>query len=216
MKPPPPMPEDCGSITFNAKATATAASIALPPWRRISAPAFAARGSLVVTTPPRTPGTPSARLLWAQETLDCASQTVPSATSASPAASVRPRPRLVETSLWFDMKCYFPKWFLPSTERDSTIEYRSETWPFIPVWRYGGEGQALSASPKALRPNSPPRSHRGGRGRRPSRCGSGKRPRRSFAQASRSPPASGPAPPASPCSSRSRSRRNRPGRPSSR
>ncbi len=119
MKPPPPMPEDWGSITFNTKATATAASIALPPWRRISAPALAARGSLVVTTPPDTPGPPIPRLTWAQETLDCAIETVPSATSASPAASVRRRPRLVETSLWLAMKRYLPvlRWQMRAAKR---------------------------------------------------------------------------------------------------
>ena len=30
-----------------------------------------------------------------------------------------------------------PRWFLPSRETVSTIEYRSEAWPFIPVWRLG-------------------------------------------------------------------------------
>ena len=30
-----------------------------------------------------------------------------------------------------------PRWFLPSTESDSTIEYRLEARPFIPIWRLG-------------------------------------------------------------------------------
>ncbi|MEE9221844.1 MAG: hypothetical protein V3V40_00090 [Nitrosomonadaceae bacterium] len=63
MKPPPPIPEDCGSTTLSAKATAAAASTALPPSRRILAPTSAAIGSLVATTPPCTPGTPSFRSL---------------------------------------------------------------------------------------------------------------------------------------------------------
>ena len=42
-----------GSVTVNTAAVATAASIAFPPLLRISKPAFAARGSLVATTPRR-------------------------------------------------------------------------------------------------------------------------------------------------------------------
>src|SRR5512139_137952 len=51
MKPPPPMPELCGSTTPSASMVAIAASVALPPARSISAPAAAARGSAALTTP---------------------------------------------------------------------------------------------------------------------------------------------------------------------
>ena len=39
MKPPPPMLPALGCVTARANAVATAASIALPPFRRIAAPA---------------------------------------------------------------------------------------------------------------------------------------------------------------------------------
>ncbi len=45
------MPELCGSTTFSASKVANAASAALPPWRSISAPASAARGSAALTMP---------------------------------------------------------------------------------------------------------------------------------------------------------------------
>jgi hypothetical protein len=48
---PPPMPEFCGSTTLSASMVAIAASVALPPWRRISTPAEAARGSAALTMP---------------------------------------------------------------------------------------------------------------------------------------------------------------------
>ena len=44
MKPPPPMPENCGSTTLSTNWIAAAASIALPPRRSTSAPACAASG----------------------------------------------------------------------------------------------------------------------------------------------------------------------------
>ena len=59
MKPPPPIPDDCGSTTFNANWTAAAASIAFPPAFKTSLPILAAFGSLVATTPPLPPGTPT-------------------------------------------------------------------------------------------------------------------------------------------------------------
>ena len=40
-----------GSTTFSAAAVATAASMALPPWRSTSAPAIEAREWAEVTTP---------------------------------------------------------------------------------------------------------------------------------------------------------------------
>src|SRR5438270_12920804 len=49
MKEPPPTPELCGSTRPNITWTATAASTALPPLRRISAPASTASG-LAATT----------------------------------------------------------------------------------------------------------------------------------------------------------------------
>src|SRR6185503_7323099 len=51
MKPPPPMPELCGSTTLRASNVAIAASAALPPRRSISTPAAAARGSAALTIP---------------------------------------------------------------------------------------------------------------------------------------------------------------------
>src|SRR5438552_3078973 len=56
MNPPPPMPENSGSTTLSANRTAAAASMALPPLRRILAPASAASGCDTATTPPRKPG----------------------------------------------------------------------------------------------------------------------------------------------------------------
>src|SRR5882724_3752485 len=49
MNEPPPTPELCGSTRPNMAWTATAASTALPPFRRISAPASTASG-LAATT----------------------------------------------------------------------------------------------------------------------------------------------------------------------
>src|SRR5258708_32850749 len=49
MNEPPPTPELCGSTRPNIACTATAASMALPPLRRISAPASTAIG-LAATT----------------------------------------------------------------------------------------------------------------------------------------------------------------------
>src|SRR5215471_20486430 len=51
MKPPPPMFPAAGSTTASAKAVATAASTALPPFSRISTPAREASSSSVVTIP---------------------------------------------------------------------------------------------------------------------------------------------------------------------
>src|SRR5690349_7319347 len=45
------MPELCGSTTLRASKVANAASAALPPSRRISTPAAAARGSAALTIP---------------------------------------------------------------------------------------------------------------------------------------------------------------------
>src|SRR4029079_9136552 len=44
MNPPPPMPHEYGSTTPSTPAAATAASIALPPWRSVSIAACVARG----------------------------------------------------------------------------------------------------------------------------------------------------------------------------
>src|SRR5205823_4321074 len=52
MKPPPPIPATYGSLTPSAAAAATAASIALPPSRKIWIPARVASGSTVATAPP--------------------------------------------------------------------------------------------------------------------------------------------------------------------
>ena len=51
MKPPPPMPDDCGSTTLSANCTAAAASMALPPCASMRAPAAAAAGCDTATTP---------------------------------------------------------------------------------------------------------------------------------------------------------------------
>ena len=48
---PPARPELCGSTTVNANMIAMAASVELPPRRRISAPASAARGSAALIRP---------------------------------------------------------------------------------------------------------------------------------------------------------------------
>ncbi len=58
------MPVSFCDVTSSTAPVATAASIALPPWRRISSPASAASGSLVATMP------------WRARTSDrpCASQ----------------------------------------------------------------------------------------------------------------------------------------------
>ena len=50
MKPPPPIPEDWGSQTPNANPTPTAASIAFPPFSKISNPIFEASYLAVETT----------------------------------------------------------------------------------------------------------------------------------------------------------------------
>src|SRR5881398_373179 len=52
MKPPPPMPATNGSVTPSTAFAATAASIALPPSRRIWIPARVASGSTLATAPP--------------------------------------------------------------------------------------------------------------------------------------------------------------------
>ena len=49
MNAPPPSPEDCGSTRLRTSWTATAASAALPPARRISRPASVASGLAVAT-----------------------------------------------------------------------------------------------------------------------------------------------------------------------
>ena len=51
MNAPPPIPALCGSTTLSASMVAIAASVALPPLRKISAPAAAARGSAAETMP---------------------------------------------------------------------------------------------------------------------------------------------------------------------
>src|SRR3954447_6414969 len=51
MKPPPPMPHDCGRATPSAKTVEAAASIALPPCSSTSRPPAAAAGGSVATTP---------------------------------------------------------------------------------------------------------------------------------------------------------------------
>jgi hypothetical protein len=65
----PPMPEFSGSTTLRAAATATAASNALPPARRISIPACEA-SSWALLTIPRVPVT-GARSTWPAEERDC-------------------------------------------------------------------------------------------------------------------------------------------------
>src|SRR6476661_239708 len=45
------MPELCGSTTLSASKVANAASAAVPPWRNMSTPAAAARGSAALTIP---------------------------------------------------------------------------------------------------------------------------------------------------------------------
>ena len=49
----PPGPDMYGSTTCRAKDVASAASMAEPPWRRISIPAIAARGWAAATQPRR-------------------------------------------------------------------------------------------------------------------------------------------------------------------
>jgi hypothetical protein len=51
MVPYPPSPEFSGSTTFSTAATATAASKAFPPARRIATPASLASGCAVLTIP---------------------------------------------------------------------------------------------------------------------------------------------------------------------
>ena len=50
-KPPPPIPEDCGSTTLSANAAATAASAAFPPCRRTWTATSLASGCAVATAP---------------------------------------------------------------------------------------------------------------------------------------------------------------------
>src|SRR6266508_2529799 len=52
MKPPPPSPEEYGSVTPRVAAAATAASTALPPWRSTASPAWEASRSTVEIAPP--------------------------------------------------------------------------------------------------------------------------------------------------------------------
>jgi len=63
MKPPPPMPELCGSTTVSANMTAIAASTADPPWASIASPAAVARGSALLTAPAATGGVPAAAMV---------------------------------------------------------------------------------------------------------------------------------------------------------
>src|SRR3954447_6161881 len=51
MKPPPPMPQENGSVTPSTAAAVTAASVALPPRRSVSIAAFVARRSTVAAAP---------------------------------------------------------------------------------------------------------------------------------------------------------------------
>ena len=51
MSPMPPMPDMNGSTTFSVDATATAASTALPPARRMRIPAIDASGCADATAP---------------------------------------------------------------------------------------------------------------------------------------------------------------------
>src|SRR5436190_17030093 len=83
MKPPPPMPELCGSTTFSASKVAIAASAAVPPCRNIDAPAAAARGSAALTMPPVVAA--MAGVCW-----------VAQAPSASAAKRVQIRPGIAE------------------------------------------------------------------------------------------------------------------------
>src|SRR5919198_2170344 len=52
MNPPPPIPATYGSVTPRVAATATAASTAFPPLRRISMPTRVASASTLATAPP--------------------------------------------------------------------------------------------------------------------------------------------------------------------
>ena len=52
MKPPPPIPDENGSVTPSTPAAATVASIALPPRRSVSIAAFVASASTVAAAPP--------------------------------------------------------------------------------------------------------------------------------------------------------------------
>ena len=51
MKPPPPIPHDCGRAALSAKTVAAAASIALPPDSSTARPTRAAAGDSVAITP---------------------------------------------------------------------------------------------------------------------------------------------------------------------
>src|SRR3954468_12419633 len=53
MKPPPPIPHDCGRATLSAKTVAAAASTALPPASSTPRPTRAAAGDSVAMTPNR-------------------------------------------------------------------------------------------------------------------------------------------------------------------
>ena len=52
MNPPPPMPHEYGSVTPSTPAAATAASMALPPWRSVSIAAWVPARSTVAAAPP--------------------------------------------------------------------------------------------------------------------------------------------------------------------
>src|SRR5690242_8533563 len=84
MKPPPPILPARGKVTASAKPTATAASTALPPFCRMSAPTRAAKPSCA-TTMPACPTT-----LWPATlcpTTPCASVSAPSGARSSPRAT---------------------------------------------------------------------------------------------------------------------------------
>ena len=66
MKPPPPMFPAAGRVTASANAVATAASTALPPWRRMAAPTSDA-GPDADTTIPVRDGTPESAWAAAEE-----------------------------------------------------------------------------------------------------------------------------------------------------
>ena len=53
MKPPPPIPQEKGSVTPSTPAAATAASTALPPERKVWIAARVASVSTVAAAPPR-------------------------------------------------------------------------------------------------------------------------------------------------------------------
>src|SRR3954447_4867290 len=85
MKPPPPIPATYGSVTPSAAAAATAASIALPPSRRICIPACVASGSTVATAPPVPVATPCL------DGCGAAGALAPATSTAATAATTRTR-----------------------------------------------------------------------------------------------------------------------------